>query len=302
MKKLLVTGSFPLKDDQYTALRQLGYEVSFHPDERKKVEAPEQYEAVICNGLFLHNPLEGFSALKLIQLTSAGLDRVPLDQIQERGIRLYCARGVYSVPMAEYALCGVLQLIKQMPFFIKNQMGHCWQKNRGLKELFSSKVCILGCGSVGTECAKRFRAFGCSVIGVDLYPYESEHYDRICPLGELDSCLSMSDVVILTLPLTEQTYHLIDATAFSTMKEGAILVNIARGTIVDTEALLDALEHRLGGAVLDVFEEEPLEQGSPLWERENVILTPHNSFVSNRNHERLWELICRNLQETAKEH
>lgn len=301
MKKLLVTGSFPLNDAQRDTLSRLGFSVTFHPDEREKVEAPEQYEAVICNGLFLYNPLENFSSLRVIQLTSAGLDRVPLEQIRNRKIRLYSARGVYSVPMAEFALGGVLQLIKHSRFFMKNQMDHRWQKHRGLRELFGSRVCILGCGSVGTECAKRFRAFECTVTGVDLYPYESTDFHEILPLSELYLCLSQADVVLLTLPLTEQTYHLMDSAAFSSMKEGAIFVNIARGAVVESQALLQALDSGLGGAVLDVFEEEPLEEESPLWDRENVILTPHNSFVSDGNNGRLWELICRNLRENMGE-
>ena len=296
MIKLLVTGSFPLDEAQREALTHMGYDVSFHMDEKAPVVAPEQYEAVVCNGLFQHHSLEQFSTLKLIQLTSAGMDRVPLEEIRGRNIQIFNARGVYSVPMAEFAICGVLQLLKQSRFFSKNQTAHLWQKHRGLTELQGKTVCLVGCGSVGTECAKRFAAFGCELIGVDLFPYETTLYQKIYPLSELKECLSRADVVILTLPLTPQTKHLFDRESFDAMREGAILVNIARGAVVDSEALVTAISQKLSGAVLDVFEQEPLEKDDPLWDMEQVILTPHNSFVSEQNRNRLWALIRQNLE------
>lgn len=297
MIKLLVTGCFPLDEVQREELSCMGFDVCLHNDEKAPVVSPEQYEAVICNGLFLHQPLDQFSSLKLIQLTSAGMDRVPLEEIRKRNIRIFNARGVYSIPMAEFALCGVLQLMKQSRYFSHNQTAHIWQKHRGLTELQGKTVCIVGCGSVGTECAKRFNALGCSVIGVDLNPYEGSQYQKIYALSEINSCLSSADIVLLTLPLTDETYHIIGRDEFSFMKDGAILVNIARGAVVDTEALTEALQSKLNGAVLDVFEEEPLNIESSLWDLENVILTPHNSFVSDQNRHRLWTLIRQNLRD-----
>jgi phosphoglycerate dehydrogenase-like enzyme len=146
--------------------------------------------------------------------------------------------------------------------------------------------------------AKRFGAFGCTVLGVDLYPREDEHFKTMYPLSNLKDVLSQSDVTVLTLPLTEQTKYLMNADTLSALPQGAILVNIARGGVVHTESLLNALHTgALGGAVLDVFEEEPLSEDSPLWDMENVILTPHNSFVGEGNGERLFGTIVRNLKE-----
>lgn len=296
MIKLLVTGSFPLDEAQRKELSLMGFDVFFHRDEKAPVHLPEQYEAVICNGMFLYHSLDQFSSLKLIQLTSAGMDRVPLTEIHRRNIRIHNARGVYSIPMAEFAICGVLQLLKQSRYFAHNQKAHIWQKHRDITELCGKTVCIVGCGSVGTECAKRFDAFGCDVIGVDLYPCENDYYHKVYSLSDLEYCLSISDIILLTLPLTEETYHLIDQTAISAMKDGVILVNIARGAVVDPVALEEALQGKILGAVLDVFEEEPLRSESALWDMENVVLTPHNSFVSDRNRHRLWTLIYNNLR------
>ena len=115
------------------------------------------------------------------------------------------------------------------------------------------------------------------------------------PLSRLGDVLSVSDIVVLTLPLTEQTRYMMNAERFTQMKDSAVLVNIARGGIVDTEAMIKALRGKLFGAVLDVFEEEPLSANSDLWNIENVILTPHNSFVGNGNTKRLYDCILSNL-------
>ena len=295
--KTIITGAFQASEEDFDRLCRLGLEITYHKDERQPVDHPEQYEAAICNGLFLYTPIEEFTNLKYIQLTSAGMDRVPLDYIRAHGIIIHNARGVYSVPMAEFAVCGVLQLYKQSRFFAENQHAHKWEKHRGLLELCGKTVCIVGCGSVGTECAKRFGAFGCRVTGVDVAVREDDAYEVIRPLEALYKSLAEADVTVLTLPLTEETRHLIDGQALAVMKRGAVLVNIARGAVADTAALTDALRNHLGGAVLDVFEEEPLGEDCPLWEMENVILTPHNSFVGEGNHERMMEVAITDFRE-----
>ena len=221
-----------------------------------------------------------------------------MDYIKQHNIEIHNARGVYSIPMAEFAIAGVLQIYKQNRFFYENQKEHKWEKHRGLLELLEKKVCIVGCGSVGTECAKRFKAFGCSVMGVDIKPYQNELYDSMLPLDSLDDALMKADITILTLPLTEETRRFINADRFAAMKNGAVLVNISRGAIIDTDALIVALNTHLGSAVLDVFDEEPLYESSPLWDMRNVIITPHNSFISDKNNARLRELVINNL--TAK--
>ena len=144
---------------------------------------------------------------------------------------------------------------------------------------------LVGCGDVGTECAKRFSAFGCRVLGVNRTIRENSWFDRIYSLNELESELSGADVVVLTLPLTEETRHMMNSARLRLLKDTAVLVNIARGAVVDTEALVDDVD-QIGGAVLDVFEEEPISADNPLWMKENVILTPHNSFVGEGNSNR----------------
>ena len=292
---LLVTGAWSDGKNCITELEAMGHTVVFMQYEKDELPCSYEWvEGVVCNGLFLSHPIGKFTNLRYIQLTSAGFDRVDMDYVKAHGIEIHNARGVYSIPMAEFALCGVLQIYKQAAFFRENQKRHLWEKHRGLLELAGKKVLIVGCGSVGNECAKRFAAFGCEVTGVDLYPREDSLYSKILPLDKLDDMLITADIVVLTLPLSEQTRHLMNDNKLSLLKDGAMMVNIARGAIVDTEALIKHID-RLGGAVLDAFEEEPLIDNSPLWDKPNVILTPHNSFVGEGNGERLRDDILVNL-------
>ena len=294
---LLITGAWQEAKKYIETIEQMGHQVQFLQFE--KDELPCEYEwveGIIGNGIFLSHPIEKFTNLKYIQLTSAGFDRVPTDYVKEHKIVINNARGVYSAPMAEYAVSGVLQLYKQSRFFMENQKARKWENKRDLKELGGRNVCILGCGSVGTECAKRFEAFCCVVFGVDIVVREIEHFSKVYHLSEAKEVLSKSDIVIITLPLTDETYHMFDEELFVAMKPGAILVNIARGALVDTDALIEALNEKLCGAVLDVFEEEPLVEDSHLWDMENVIITPHNSFVGDGNNRRMSNVILENLE------
>lgn len=294
---LLITGAWTDAKLNMDAIKQMGHNVCFLQFEKDSLPCPYEWvEGVICNGLFLHHSIELFSNLKYIQVTSAGVDRLPLEYIGKHGIRLNAAKGVYSIPMAEFVFAGVLSLFKQMRSFQKNQENRIWEKQRGMIELFGKSVCIIGCGSIGFECARRFQAFGCVVTGVTAHPRPQQYYNKTVGLDRLDQELLSSDIIILSLPLTESTRHLMNKERLSMLRKNAIIVNVSRGAVMDTEAFISCAPN-IGGAVLDVFEHEPLEEDSPLWNMENVILTPHNSFVGDGNSERLSDLILRNLME-----
>lgn len=295
---LLITGAWRHTPEQLKTLEELGHTVTFMQYENDPLPvAYEQIEGVIGNGLFLHHPIEKFVNLKYIQLTSAGLDRVPIDYVKEHHIKLFNAKDVYSIPMAEFALSSVLQIYKQFAFFHDNQQNHLWQKQRNLLELHGKTICILGCGNVGTECAKRFRAFGCHVIGIDKIVRESKVFDQILPPTALKDVVQEAHVLLVTVALTAETNALINAELLSHIKRDCVVVNLSRGAIIDTNALLDAVQNERIFAVLDVFEEEPLPADHPLWNMKNVIITPHNSFVGDGNAARLWAVIYGNLKE-----
>jgi phosphoglycerate dehydrogenase-like enzyme len=294
---LLITGAWQ-QAAEYIPQIEKKHSVQFLAWEKENLPCdPSWVEGVVGNGFFLSHPIESFTNLRYIQLTSAGFDRVPMDFVADHGIKIFNARGVYSIPMAEYALYSVLALYKKGDIFHENQKQRLWEKERNLKELYGQSVCVLGCGSVGSECAKRFEAMGCTVFGVDPFVKENPHFSQIYHTDDINEALKLADITIITLPLTDKTRHMFNSSLFAAMKNDSVLVNIARGALVDTDALIDALENKLYGAVLDVFEEEPLPESSPLWNLKNVLITPHNSFVGNGNGKRMSNVIMMNLDE-----
>ena len=292
---LLITGAFNVNEEQILEFEAHGYKVIFMQNE--KDELPCEYswpEVIICNGLFLTHNIDKFISLKIIQTTSAGLDRIPMEYCETHCIKVYNARGVYSVPMAEFAISGILDIYKHKKEFFIQQNNHQWEKHRDLLELTNKNVLILGCGSVGQAVAKRLKVFDCNLYGIDNSKTNNDLFNTYS-LTKLNDLLPSMDIVIVCLPLSRDTYHLFDKDVFACMKDRSILVNISRGALVDTLSLLDALNNKLLGAVIDVFEEEPLGEDSPLWIMSNIVITPHNSFVGEYNNERLFNLFIENL-------
>ena len=139
--KLLITGAWRSTQEQLNTIKEMGHEIIFMQNEKGELPCSyEEVEGVIANGLFLSHPIERFTSLRYSQLTSAGFDRVPMGFVEKRGIKIHNARGVYSIPMAEFAISGVLQLYKQARFFAKNQEECIWEKHRGILELFGKTV------------------------------------------------------------------------------------------------------------------------------------------------------------------
>lgn len=295
--KTLVTGVFALDDARRCALEALGLELTFHKDERIPVANPEQFEAVICNGLFTFQNIEAFENLKYIQLTSAGMDRVPMAYIRSHGITIRNAAGVYSVPMAEWTVLRLLELYKNAPALHDNQHATRWEKDRTWLELAGRTACIVGFGAYGMQTAKRLKAFGMEVIAVNRSEKDSPFVDRWYPLDRLDEALAEADAVILAIALTEDTRDLINRHRLGRMKADAVLINAARGGLVDEDALVEALDAgRLSGTALDVFRTEPLPEASPLWHHPKVLVSPHNSFVGSNNQTRLTNIVLNNLK------
>ena len=280
-------------------IKELGVEVFFlqHEKDSLPLQASE-IDAVVCNGLFLYHELEVFSSLKYIQLTSAGFDRVPLDEIKKRNIIINNARGVYSIPMAEWALARILERYKHLTTFNENQEHSVWEKNRNLREINGTSAAIVGAGNIGQEVAKRLSAFDAHITGYDVFLGDRQYFDEVHHVDALRSEIQCYDIVVLTAPLTDETKHMISGNILDSMKKDAILVNIARGGLVDTSDMINVLRKRKDiYAALDVFEEEPLPNSSPLWQMDNVVVSPHNSFASNGNNERMFSVIFNNLKQ-----
>lgn len=295
---LLLTGCFDYSEKQIEQLSSLGYCIHFLQYEKEELPLPpSQIDAIVCNGLFLHHSIAQFSRLKFIQLTSAGFDRVPIDIINNRGIQLYNARGVYSTPMAEWALFRVLEHYKDGQGFNTHQANKQWIKNRSLREIAGTKVAVIGAGNVGQEVGKRFQAMGAQTTGFDIHTSGTIGFTNMELTETFPEKVQNFDVIILTAPLLPSTKYLINERVLTRLKENAMIVNIARGGLIDQSALINVLSTRKDVfAALDVFEEEPLSSDSPLWDMRNVAISPHNSFVGTGNNRRMFEVIYNNLK------
>lgn len=227
------------------------------------------------------------SATRLRWLNSifAGVDAMPLPELAERGVLLTNGAGINAITIAEYVVMGMLALAKGLPAVLQAQQEQQWLKDApGKRELFDSRALILGSGGIGQLVRDRLRAFGVEVTMVrrraDASAGELGAQDWRGRLGEFDW-------IILAVPSTAETRHMIGVAELEAMKPDAVLVNVARGNVVDQDALVNALRQgRLGGAFLDVTDPEPLPVGHPLWTMDKVLITMH---LSGRSQTRMFE-------------
>jgi phosphoglycerate dehydrogenase-like enzyme len=218
--------------------------------------------------------------LRWVSTVSAGVDRWPLELLRARGITLTNGTGLGAVPIAEHILMVVLAAAHGLPVHLRHQLAGRWERSAVGGELSGSTALVLGYGAIGRAAGERLRAFGVRVVGVRR---EACGEPDVLGAGEWRPWLGKADWVVLALPLTALTLHVIGPAELASMKPGCWLVNVGRGGLVDEAALVSELQRgRLGGAALDVFEQEPLPPSSPLWVLPNVILTPHVSGYSDQ--------------------
>jgi phosphoglycerate dehydrogenase-like enzyme len=225
------------------------------------------------------------------QVAAAGLSR----RERER-VAVTTSAGVHAVPLAEFALLGLLAFAKDLPRLLRDRAGRRWD-HYAAGELRGRTVLVLGLGGIGREVVRLASAFGMRTLGIRRRPDDVPHLDELHPPERLRELLPRADAVVVTLPRTKATRGLLGADELALLPQGAILVNVGRGAVVDEDALVEALrEGRLAGAALDVFAREPLPPESPLWELPNVLLAPHTMALSIHENERIVELFCANLR------
>jgi phosphoglycerate dehydrogenase-like enzyme len=235
--------------------------------------------------------------LKWINAPSAGVDRFLVPDIVASPLILTNSRGIHSVQMGEMAFEMLLMLAKKAPFFFRMKEERKW--HRTVPEILRGKaLAVLGLGIIGREVARLGKAFGMRVLALDVREIDPDEYvDAHFPPSRLKEVLSQSDYVVVTLPLTPETRNLIGEPELLAMRRTAYLVNIARGGIVDEDALIRALcEERIAGAGLDVFAKEPLPPDSKLWDLPNVIISPHVAGIREDYAVLAMDLFCENLR------
>jgi phosphoglycerate dehydrogenase-like enzyme len=253
--------------------------------------------------------------LRWVQLHYAGVDEVINHPLFQSHVLFTTVSGIHAVAMAEYVMTYILAFARRLSHMLEDKAHGAWSPERLNRympdELRGATLGVVGYGSVGRQVARLASAFGMQVLAVKrnaMDPTDSGYTlpgtgdpegnipERIYPPQALRSFLSECDYVVLTVPLTDETYHMIDADTLETMRQDAILINVARGAVVDEAALIEALQEGLiGGAALDVFEEEPLPPDSPLWTLPNVLISPHVAGLTPRYDEYATDLFAENL-------
>lgn len=244
--------------------------------------------------------LHGSPALEWLQTNSAGVEPYIQPGVLAGDTLLTNATGAYGLAIAEHMLGMLLELFKKLELYRDAQKSGAWQSQGAVKAVYGSTVLVLGMGDIGGEFAARCKALGAKVIGVRRSPRPCPEYaDEVHLLEDLDSLLPQADVVAVTLPGTDATRGLMSRERLAKMKEGAVLLNVGRGFIVDTEALCDALERgHLSGAGVDVTDPEPLPPTHRLWNIPTAVVTPHISgfYHLRETHERIVGIFLENLR------
>ena len=267
-----------------------------------KARIPEA-DVVVVSMMWRNEFAEIASKLQFIQSISAGLDQYDRDLLARRGIRLASAAGVNAEAVAQHAMALILALKRQLHTGRDNQAAKLWRgmiSDIGAREdqLNGKTLLIVGIGRIGSGLARLAQAFEMRVIATRRDPSAgAQGAHAVYAQDRLPELLPQADIVALTCPLTPQTENLIDAKAISLMKPSATLINVARGRVVDEEALIKALQQqRLAAAGLDVTREEPLPAASPLWTMPNVLITPHTAGETQRYEDAVIDILLDNLE------
>jgi len=254
-----------------------------------------------CDALVTFTCKDAFLEADLgwIHSIQAGVDRFPLGAVESAGVALTNSTGIHGDSVGETVAGYMLSFARQLHHYRDGQNEREWDRREWdvPYTLVGSSVCVVGLGTLGRGVAMRADALGMEVVGVKRTPTPVDHVETVYPSGELETAIADARFVVLTVPLTDRTDGLIRAAELSAMRSDAVLINVARGAVVDEDALVDALEtDAIDGAALDVFETEPLPAGSPLWGMENVIVTPHAAAATEAYYRRVATLVKENAR------
>jgi phosphoglycerate dehydrogenase-like enzyme len=312
--------TLPLPDSWFDELRRRVPDVELHRAEGGAVNADVLSRTQLLHTSGWFPTPEQAPALRLVQLDTSGVDHVRATSLWATDVPIATLGGIAPVPMAEYALMATLELAHRIPLVQRYRDERTWPGDAERlerltpRQLSGATMGIVGYGRIGREIARLADAFGMTVVGVRRGGGAEPTPDRfdtgrqlpgadrteVVPITELDSVLRRSDVLVVVVPLTELTRGLIGAAQLDLLPPGALVVNIARGGIVDEAALLQRLrDGRIGGVAVDVFDDEPLPPDSPWWREPNVLMTPHVAGLAPQYHAQTLDLVVENLGRLA---
>ena len=275
MKKVLVTVPFSAKQKERIISEFQGAEVDFMNPEDVTAKQLGKYNALVGN--LPVSILKDMNNLEWIQLNSSGADAyaklgaVPLDTV------LTCSTGAYGLGISEYMVGMLMVMMKKIPAYLDSQKTGVWSDHGQVESPFGKRVLLVGTGNIGLEFAKRMRAFGCELVGirnrVNICPQE---FDAVYGVEDLQKQVRIADVIAVSLPGTEKSFHMFNKEILMACKKGSYFMNVGRGTAIDNQALLEKeVYENFGGIWLDVCETEPLPDGDPLYKIPGMLITPH---------------------------
>lgn len=253
--------------------------------------------AEVLVGMFNPAQMKAVKNLKWLQASTVGTDRYA-GYIDTKKTLVTNCRDLFSQCMAEHTFGMMIAYSRALLLQRDNQNKHIWAQHAVPADLFGSTIGIVGLGGIGSDTAKKAKAFGMYVLAIKHHITEKPDYvDELYHLDHLDYLLAKSDFLILSIPLIPETHHLIGAGQFKKMKSNAYLLNVARGAVVDTDALIEALQNKMiAGAGLDALDPEPLPKDNPLWDMHNVFITPHQANASPSTNNLRFDFFQENLR------
>lgn len=296
MKNIVSTINLP--EEKVNAIKEVLPQANYEYVRSKEMTAKERERAeifVTYGTDMKEEHVPEFKNLKWIMVMSAGLERMPLDSLED--VLITNATGIHKIQMTEYTIGLILSHYKDFNLLHEDQKAKHWRKNAFTTELYEKSAHILGTGSIGSHLAKVLQSFGVNTVGYNTNGREVEGFDQTHPLDELMNHIGGADILVNILPSTETTAGLLREKHFEEMKSDSIFVNIGRGDIADDEVLFNTLEKKLiGQLILDVFNDEPLKLDSPFYKFENVTITPHASSKTSGYIERAFDIFEHNLK------
>ncbi|MEQ6378539.1 D-2-hydroxyacid dehydrogenase [Bacillaceae bacterium S4-13-56] len=255
-------------------------------------------EILLTYGEDLNDDLiEEAKKLKWIMVLSAGMDKMPFEAIAKRDILVTNCRGIHGIPMAEYAIWKLLDVYKNGKVLMKHQKEEVWDRKVPMQEITGRKMVLAGTGAIAQELARLAKAFRMTTIGVSRSGTSKSSFDQVITPEKMDEHLGEADFLVSVLPSTKETVHFFKKEHFEKLPQHAVFLNMGRGDVVDERVLMDILrEEKIAHAVLDVFEQEPLPEGHPFWQMENVTVTPHLSGITPQYLPRAFEIFEKNLK------
>jgi len=306
--RVVVTPHFVVRPDQLARLARAHPrgDVRFASTREEYAALLPEVDAAVTGFGLSPEQLASAPRLRWLQNMGAGVERLLTPELRQSSLIITATKGPMGVLMAEHVVTLMLALARDLPTFFQDQQARRWRRypdeRRPAREIAGRTMLVLGVGAVGREVARMCKlGLQMQVLGYARSRQDCPYVDRYVSHADLPAALGEADVVSLSLPVTPATIRIVDAAALAALKPGAFLINVARGQLVDQEALIAALQSgQLGGAGLDAFAEEPLPPENPLWSMPNVIVTPHTSAITDRLGDHFVDFWAENIRRFAE--